>query len=253
MSKRVTLLLIFILAASSLIVVGSVSGVTKPSVPEFTMKYVDLSYDVPPTYGIDQYTGESVTNAGYHVENRTIEVAVKNQPFVSYIDNSTGAPWNITLFYNVRLRGHYADNWTAVYNPYYGYPEQSNSDPTVITYSLDDNVYPLWDNLQQGGQVDFQVQALIGYVHREYNPNATDQLQMWPWVFTGETSDWSSTQTVTIDGSTSTTTPTATPDSQSNAGQQGLSWTEIGLIAALGVIAALLIVIALMNRKQTKK
>lgn len=34
------------------------ASISKPSVPEFTVKYVDNSYDVPPTYGIDQYTGE---------------------------------------------------------------------------------------------------------------------------------------------------------------------------------------------------
>ncbi len=29
-----------------------------PSIPEFTLKYIDYSYDVPPTYKIDEYTGE---------------------------------------------------------------------------------------------------------------------------------------------------------------------------------------------------
>jgi hypothetical protein len=34
-----------------------VSDIPKPSVPEFTLKYADNSYEAPPTYGIDQYTG----------------------------------------------------------------------------------------------------------------------------------------------------------------------------------------------------
>jgi hypothetical protein len=260
MGKLVVLLLALIIVAPSVVVINPVYSVSTPSVPEFTVKLVDRSYDAPTTYAIDPYTGENVTHAGHHVENRTIEVAIKNQPFVSYIDNSTGAPWNITLFYNVRMRGLYADNWTTVYNPGLGYPTQSNSDHTVISYSLDENVYPLWHNLQQGGQIAFQVQALIGYVHRGYNPNATDPFQMLPWIFTGETSDWSNTQTITISESQTPSpsplpsqSPTATPDSQSDANQQGLDWTEFSLFAALGVIIALLIVIPFMCRKQTKK
>jgi hypothetical protein len=261
MSKRVTLLLVLVLTTSGLVQIMLAHGaIPKSSVPEFTVKFVDRSYDVSPSYSIDPYTGKNVTNAGYHVENRTIEVTIKNQPFTSYIDNSTGAPWNITLFYNVRLRGYYTDNWTDVYNPGLGYPAQSNSDPTVLSYSLDENVYPLWGNLQQGGKMDFQVQALTGYVHRSYNPNATNLLFMWPWIFTGETSDWSSTQTITISESQTPSSsplpsqsPTATPDPQSDANQQSLNWTEISLFAALGVIVALLVVIMVMRRKQTKK
>jgi hypothetical protein len=241
-------------------VTSASATIPKPSVPVFTLEFVERSYDVPTTYAVDPYTGKNVTNASYHAENRTIDVTIRNQPFTSYIDTSTGAPWNITLFYNVRLRGYYADNWTTIYGPGLGYPEQSNSGSTVISYSIDANVYPLWEHLQQGGKIDFQVQALIGYVHRGYNPNATDQLQMWPWIFTGETSDWSNTQTITISlNQTSTSSPppsqspTATPSPPSDANQQGFSWTEISLFAALGVIVALLVVIALIRRKQTKK
>lgn len=68
---------------------ADVSGIPKPSVPEFTLKYLDYSYDVPPTYGIDQYTGENVTvKYGYHVDNRSIEFTFKNQPFAPYTDSS---------------------------------------------------------------------------------------------------------------------------------------------------------------------
>lgn len=67
--------------------------------------------------------------------------------------------------------------------------------------------------------------------------------------FTGESSDWSNTQTITINGNAPTTTltttpsqyPTATPDAQGDANQQGFNWAEISLFAALGVIVALLV------------
>jgi hypothetical protein len=66
-----------------------VSGIPKPSVPEFTLRYIDLSYDVPPTYGIDQFTGKNViTQEGYHVDNQSIAFKIKNHPFTSYNDSS---------------------------------------------------------------------------------------------------------------------------------------------------------------------
>lgn len=40
---------------------------SKPSVPEFTVKLVDNSYDVPPTQTTDPYTGTK-TIPGYHVK-----------------------------------------------------------------------------------------------------------------------------------------------------------------------------------------
>jgi hypothetical protein len=202
------------------------SGILKPSVPEFTVKYVDYSYDVPPTYGIDSYTGENViTEAGYHVSNRTIEFTIKNHPFTSYKDasgNYTG------LFYNVRFKGHYvADEWS--YHPYdadNGYRtgsysdtyNASQSDYTVILVRLDVEAVGRMRlmGIPAGGQVDFQMQALIGHLDKIYTGSSgfswvggdSDHY----FVFTGETSDWSNTQTVIIgESQTPTPSPTTTP------------------------------------------
>ena len=51
MRKCVTLLLIVILTSSSLMLIESVfaQSMFEPSVPEFTLEFVDKSYDVPPT------------------------------------------------------------------------------------------------------------------------------------------------------------------------------------------------------------
>ena len=48
-----------------------------------------------------------------------------------------------------------------------------------------------------GSHVDFQIEAMIGYVHRVFNPNWTNLLEMYPYVFTGERSGWSDTRTIT--------------------------------------------------------
>ena len=71
-------------------------------VPEFTVKLVDNSYDVPTTHSIDPYTGQNITNPGYHVENKTIEVTVKNQPFTPFYAVDS---FNASFYYNIRTKG----------------------------------------------------------------------------------------------------------------------------------------------------
>jgi hypothetical protein len=113
MRKHATLLLIAAFAVSSLLMVRAApasASKPKPSVPEFTVKYVDNSYDVPPTYDIDQYTGKQVIiKEGHHVDNRMIEVTIKNQPFTSYEDASGN---DIALYYNFRYKGLHGDEWS---------------------------------------------------------------------------------------------------------------------------------------------
>jgi hypothetical protein len=75
-----------------------------------------------------------------------------------------------------------------------------------------------WMMLTQGNNtlvpansiLDVQVEAMIGYIHRGYNPNHTSQLDMYPYVFTGETSGWSNTQTITLSDNSVSSTPNVT-------------------------------------------
>jgi len=219
MSKTVALMLFALLTLSSLVIFGSVfaQSISKPSVPEFTLEFVDNSYDVPPTYEIDPYTGENITHPGYHVKRITLEVKIRNQPFVPYYDADSG--WNISFYYNIRIKGYYSEDWIELYRPSDGYPTQSDSEYTVISLgtlggtglSLVTNARMI--DVPSGGEVDFQVEAMIGYVSRVYNPNATSQLTMFPWQFTGEKSGWSDTQTLAIEEfQTPSPEPTATPE-----------------------------------------
>jgi len=60
---KYSIYLVVVLAMFSQLMVTTVyaQSIPKPSAPEFTVKYVDNSYDLPPTYGIDEYTGQNVT------------------------------------------------------------------------------------------------------------------------------------------------------------------------------------------------
>jgi hypothetical protein len=219
LSKSLILLLIISFAISGLslsIKPTTAQTITKPSVPEFTVKYVDFSYDVPATYGIDQYTGKNVTiNEGYHVDNRSIEFTIKNQQFTPYTDSNGNS---IKVYYNFGFKGNYGDVWTY-------YPLDSNGrsvfhyggifvEVTPIAYVASNSTYTVLllsssllgtgyrQTLPDGVQVNFQVQALVGYfVVNEYGY----------YILTGESSDWSSTQTVTIGETSTSPNPTPSP------------------------------------------
>jgi hypothetical protein len=195
------------------------SGIPNPSVPEFTAKYIDLSYDVPPTYGVDQYTGKTVVKeGGYHVDNRSIQFTIKNQPFTPYMDpsgNQTG------LYYNFRIKGAYGTEWdyfpfapsgwsTRRYGGLFGGNStespadlaQSNTEYTIITIQIP-GVY----RVPAEAKLEVQAQAIIGYMV------ATDYMMAGhAYFFTGESSDWSNTQTLTIgESQTPTPSPATTP------------------------------------------
>ena len=160
-----------------------VNGISKPSVPELTVEQKD---------------------------NSTIEIRIKNQPF------DWNNAYNYSFFYNVRIRTS-DGNWTDLYDAEDGYPTQSNSDYTVLSYRLGESAYyppedyPLSPSMKVGilpteGEVDFQVEAMIGYRDRGVYANGT-----MPYVIKGEKSGWSNTQTLTI-GESQTPTPSPLPN-----------------------------------------
>jgi hypothetical protein len=179
-------------------------------VPEFTLRYVDNSYDVPPktTTSTDPYTNEITTTTipGYHVENRTVEVVIKNNVSASY--------------YNFRYKGHFSEEWSyypsdpdsvSRYNHYdsYSVPYQASaSSYTVATLPSF-----LFESVPAGGKVDVQVQALFGKYRAEpYGHVFPLPAPTYDFYFEGTTSGWSSTQTITIgEGQMWTPSPATTP------------------------------------------
>jgi hypothetical protein len=256
-----SLALLLVLAASNIAIIQGASSASTPAVPEFTAKYVDASYDVPTTHSVDPYTGEDVTHQGYHVKNRTIQVTIKNVPFTAY--ESGGQ--KIGYFLNIRVKGSYANDWLNVYNPDNGYLMQSNSSYTTVSFSLDDNYFPFWNNILGGGTVDIQVQALVGSFHRVSNASATDPLSMFPWILDGQTGEWSSTQTVTVPSGDATAEPTATPAATSNSTQSSalsdstadnLQVNDLVIIvisaSATIIVAIIAVAVVLIKRAKTQ-
>ena len=270
MTKAFALTLILILATSSLMMTESASAqsIFKPSVPEFTAKYVDHSYETQPTYGYDEYTGKNViTEPSEHVDNRTIEIKIKNQPFTPFTDQNGN---NINLLYNVRYKGSFGQEWSLMFgeraewaggavDPYgtYGFPTQdASAQYTTISYSLP------WNMVE--GQMDIQVEALVGYTNRTVDQSRAHILwSVYIYTFYGEESGWSNTQTVKLGESGSiltpspsssnpTTTLTLTPTITSSPGNP-ISVPLSTLIAVVAAFSAVIVALLLMlYRKQGK-
>jgi hypothetical protein len=224
---------IMLIVQSNLVLPYVEASATVPSVPEFTLKYVTQSYDVPPTYGIDPYTGKQViTHEGYHIDNTTLQVMIKNQPFTSYKDESGNYT---SLYYNFKFKGHYEEQWKNYpSDPLNGYISASQSDYTVVSL-------PNWQlgNVPAGGQVDVQVQALIGYD----NP-VNGYAGGWKTVFhyfTGEASDWSNTQTVTVSDSP-TPSPSPIPSQEPQQTEPFPTTLVIGSVIAVIIVSTGLLV-----------
>ena len=169
---------------------GEPASIPKPSVPEFTVKAVSHPYDVPTTYSTDPYTGETITHEGYHVENKSIEVWIKNTPFTPYNDTDGH---EVNLYYGVSAKGHFEPEWGTPT----AYSEsdsaeripQSNSEYTVLSLA---NYY------SPNAQVDYQVEAIVGHFYTDYYPPGHAIAFPYTAFQVDETSGWSNTQTLTF-------------------------------------------------------
>ncbi|MCL5876651.1 MAG: hypothetical protein M1540_02430 [Candidatus Bathyarchaeota archaeon] len=223
------------------------TSIPKPSTPEFTAKYIDSSYDIPTSSSIDPYTGQTITTQAQHVDNRTIEVKVKNQPFTSYVDDKSN--FTIELYYTIRVRGHFGGNWTEVFSVDNAHPVQSNSDYTTISLPLGGNIGPFASlPTNSSSQIDIQVEAMTGYFSRTVGFAS--------WYFTGEESGWSSAQTLTIGETAQTSTPGASqlstsPSVNPTVSQAfGLDLVGIAVVILFAVIIVLLVFVVIYLRKR---
>ena len=232
-----------------------VSGIPKPSIPEFNVKLIDSSYVIPATTTTDPYTGQTVTHPSQRIEARTIEIRIKNVPFTPFEIKNGSNTYTAQFYYNIRFKGHFEEEWHEAYNPNVnGLLGRDSGIETVFSqqgeYSSTEGLKltppGMYTTFPPNAQVDFQVQAMIGYIHHvQAMPFSAD-------VFEGETSGWSDTQTLTI-GESQTPTPspaaTSTPTPYQEP-QQTEQEIIIGAAIAVAVIGAGLgLLIYLIKRK----
>ena len=244
MSKSATLMLITVLVLSSLILVGSAfaQSTPKPSVPKFTLNFVTESKEIAPSTTIDPYTGKNITQPGYVLTYRIIEITVKNQPFSPYTDANGNY---INVYYNVSFKGHYGDAWSHYPDStYMSVFNASASDYTVIRMSLGN--YP---STLDGSQLDFRLEALIGHYNYDQSPDGTKYVTGFSVI---ESSGWSETQTITVGESQNSSPEPTTPTSPTPYNEPQPSEQEVilGVAIAVAVIGSGLgLLIYLIKRK----
>jgi len=268
LSKSLALVLTLVVAISSLslLMIKTVSAQTinAPSVPEFSLRLVKHTFDLPPTSTIDPFTGQNTKIGGEQWEWLTVDVIIRNQNF----RGSASLLSYSGLMYSVRFKGHYAQNWSDVSatsalgaeleaGPYL--PQNSNASYTIFSIMINPNgpsedrylgsALPLYQlppydrptsyiDAPLGGQVDFQVEALAGTISE--SPRSTGG-----WTFKGQESGWSNTESIILNEADATTvaltsyTPTVSE----------LSWFVI-LPLLLSVFSVAVIVRHLKNRNK---
>jgi hypothetical protein len=219
--------------------------IIQPSTPEFTVEFVDRSYDVPITYTnhTDPYTGKQTTtkHGGNHITNNTLDVTIKNQPFTPITLEDGNTP---ELYYTVGWKGHF-ENWTSGGNSdYYNTVKASDSGYTTITYVLSSYVSGQSGiNIPKGGQIDFEVKAQVGYFYWYSNGHIFPIGTKFNAI---KESDWSNVETFTYptDPTPNLTSPSLGPLSID---------TSIDIIAIVAVVALLLAVISLLLFRRRRK
>ncbi len=240
LAKSLSLCLVLVLAVSVLFSVAvpiDAQTVPQPSVPEFTVKFVNASHT--------EFTPNIYTGAleGKEVGDNSIVITITNQPF-SYS--------GYQLFYNVRCKLHFGgDDWAEFYPledsaiSYYGGDatydkfiengvQPSNLAYTILSYSVKPTIFHeksgydiyLHDGdvnfedevigigLPYGTQLDFQVEAQVGHPsskmvieHPLYPSNGA---HMEPAIGYDLSSGWSDTKTTVIGQNIASAQPSPT-------------------------------------------
>jgi hypothetical protein len=273
MLKAVFIMALLLSALATTMYLGTVhasvdvNDIPPPSVPEFTVKFVDRSYDVPVTYKttIDPFTGQNVTTSsgGYRVTNKTIDITITNQPFAP-VETEGGNV--IQLYFSVRTKGHFGDWSDASSDNGYIFRRvlASTSEYTVVTLvigSMNSIIMGEADlYIPEDGQEDFQVKADVGYLVPNYGGHILLQPLSWDLISFGE-SGWSNTQTYKVGNwqiiasPLPTTTPTPPPTSSPPpTPYSGARLSEQEIIIGVAIVAVVIgaglgLLIYLIKRK----
>jgi hypothetical protein len=261
---------------------------TKPSVPQFAVRFVNASYPVTTT---NSYIGLSETTLK---SNNSLEVTIKNQPSGSS---------NGLIYYNIRVKPHFDDawtevfgvqNWTSKYNAdgtfsYVDYinldaPVQSASGYTTVSFAVVEttlygatgydivryfsgadgqgDTFAFIYAIPAGGQLDVQVEALAGHASQKWiiehplfptiGGHSEDAVEY------DASSEWSNTQTFIIGDSPNplpSQSPTSTPSPSNAEGSMfhGLELVELVIVVLLAAVVVRLGLVVVYLRKRSTK
>lgn len=240
-------LLAAVLAVSFVAPASAQAATEQPSTPQFTVELSGPAFDIPPTYTFNPSTGLFDANDGYHFQYSVVNVVIQNQPFTNQSNYDF-------LYYNVRIKPqNYVDSyWNELFHAGAdGYPIQTSGNTTVIPIAIE-GTQASGILIGAGDSTDIQVEAMIGHVGR-------NQTFPYEYIFYGEVSDWSSTQTVAVPPKTpypASLPPSAssTPAATSNAGLDTKITLPLSVfVAVISGLTLIVIALAVVIRLRTRK
>jgi hypothetical protein len=253
LNKILTLLLAAILSTCCLTLAQTswAQSTSTPTVTEFSVQYVHDSYYIPIEVisSKDPYTGviTNTTTGGATIDNSSMVATIKNPP---------GA-----TFYNFRWKGSYADDWQYFpFNPYDSrsrpyYLSDSGAVPFPVSKGSDYSelsLYFLPQQITANGSIDIQVQALYGSFRAEPYTHLIEACgPCYDFYFEGQASDWSSTQTISYNQLSPSSTPQVTdqPTGIDTAASATPSAPELPTVVVLPLFAIATITIALLKKR----
>lgn len=231
------------------------SSIDKLPAPELvSVTYEDHSYDMPATTTTDPFTGKTVENPAYHVENRTLTIVINKRNI------NLDAPGR--THYIVGMKGSFSNEWTNIT----GWVDPNSDSPltTLVFISPDHEQYTgtgmlyrpgSWFYLPYEGQADFQVCAEVwGEVmsNSPSNPLGGSKSTLFG------VSGWSNIKTITMGqclddvvSNQQNSTPTSATDqskSQSDIPAGELSLPNAGLVVATGITILAGLVVAIVYK-----
>ncbi|MDR2719978.1 MAG: hypothetical protein LBC03_04150 [Nitrososphaerota archaeon] len=238
----------------------------KPSVPQVIINFIDNSYEVPSstTTVTDPFTDKdyTITNPGYFVGDRSLEVTVKKQPFTPYTD-ADGHKHN--LRYTVEFKKHLDGNqgWKNLTSSFQYEDQYTTITMQIGKYHFSGSGVDI-NSLPTGSQLDFRVKATVVYSIPYYDP---DHLAMhFTEYIVVASSGYSSVQTFTLTSGTHSSTPLQTttlppvsdgknqPQTPDQTLPQNSIFTNPLFMLGIGVLfAGIVIAVVLMfSRRQLK-
>lgn len=234
------LILILIMAISSLTVVKPVNAQTPPT-PSFSISTVSGTIVIPTTYSTNPYTGANITNLGYTIASFNVTITIQNNPQ--------------TTAYELDVKGHYSSQWQNPWGDEGNVTAFASSDSQTVVTLYGDNeseavpeyapnaIFLQWGgswgiDVPFGGQVDFRLQAVTG---------ETPIKELIGYEVLGNVSDWSPIQTVTVPDFSAVTvspTPTLTPTSSSTVPE--LSW-----LAIIPLFLSIFVAVVMLRHRKT--
>jgi hypothetical protein len=208
-SFSLILILIMVILSVSLMLVSAqpplLNQISTPSVPDFAVKFVGIG-SIPLT--LDTLP--------------CVNITIKNQPFTPYTDRYGN---KINLYYRIQWKENTSNFWQQDEIPL----TESNSNYTILPLALIRSEAP-----PPKGQVDFQVEAVIGYV--TYIQGSVPQGEYIPPSYTGEMSGWSDTQSIIVTNTSSSSPVLSSIDTL-------FSPTIILILIVVAILMAVLVVL----------